>query len=480
MTRTLALLAFSLVGCHAVDAVTCATYAELEVTNPDGLAPAEYVAEVEAAIDEFAALTGREGVCVAEARLVPEIVLEDGDTAAGMNHDGWIEIAYTAGNGVQGLVFHELCHAVDREMGWWSETRPDWFGDEPHEVFAEACDEGPRPVSLVEARESACGADFGADRQRWFNEEVYAAAVVASEPPEGLAAVTVERRAVTSLPEEWDWDVVAGGATVYLAGRTAWVEGEPQYVLVYVVDPVSTAVIDTIVGPEVEPRMPELLASDGEPLLVRDGEASAAWRLDTAGRSLVEVPFPALDDLYAGAVLGDEAWIVGTLAGDDTRRFWRVDLSTGEPAEVELPADVSSWRPVPDRGLLAGGAWPEEGSRFWLAYEPATGEWTRAASPAGFAAADWVPLADGRLLSTWSDRVAMSTYDPTGLAVLDPASGDWWLADQPCDADTIGMTTQILSIDGEPWLWEFPNGWKEGDPFVGQHTLTRVVVEPSR
>ncbi len=457
----------------------CAPFAELEVTNPDGAAPADVIAEVHAALDQFEDWTGREGVCVAEARLVPEIV-SDGRTVLGRNHEGWIEIVYNRGGlGFDVIVRHELCHAVDREAGWFSETRPDWFPPPlPHEELAYLCDEGPQPVSLTEAIEDTCGIDLLSARQGYINDEIYAAVEVASEPPVGTLPITLERRALTGLPEEGDLgQFAAGGSALVLSAWSA--AGDDAYVIsILVIEPASAAVVGAVEGP-IMPRGTTytLLPSDEDPLLVYS-EQARAWTVDTAAGALTEMPFPRFERVLSGAVLDGAAWVTGTAEGEAEDTFSRVDLATGARTVIPWPEGIASWSPAPDGAALSGLAWDAITGRSWLAYAPDTGTWTRAVYPAGWNGMSMqVTLPDGRVVATWMDLLAVSEYYPVGLAVIDPATGAWWLPDAPCADDAISLFPNLLSIGGEPWLLEYGYGFEEGDPFRDvAYALTRVVV----
>ena len=471
------LLSLLLSGCQGE---SCPTFNDLEVTNPDGAAPESIIAEVEAAVDQFAAWTGREGVCVGEARLVPELYTSDGTAAAGLNHDGWIEIDYDSSMHIDGVVYHELCHAVDRVAGWFSETRPDWFpSDEPHEDFAYACEDGPQSISLIEGVEQACGEDLGTSRQRYINTVVYTAAEVPDNPPAGTLPISLERTAIQGLPEHWSY-FVPGGSFVYLLSSEAGDDDEVAELVLNEVDPQGAVVVGRYSVVAEDDGDYELLASDDGPLILRTGSPTIAWQLDSQLGELVLVPFPTVQEGAAieGAVLDGVAWVLTVFAGDDEESFSRVDLQTGEQHSLTWPGGISRWRQVvPDGSGLLGVARDDEDARIWLRYDTTSDAWSWEEDPSGWHETLRITLTDGRVLGRWVDYLAMREFDLGGLAIIDPDSGEWWLADEPCSEDQIGLQVGLLSIDGEPWLWEYSSGFVDGDPFYGQgHALTRVNV----
>lgn len=430
----------------------CPTWDELELVNADG-ATAEAVEEARAAIDEFAAWSGREGVCVSEVRLEDEVVNEDGE-ALGGRYDLSGSVHVRMDGDITRIVRHELCHAVDHLEGWVSESHPELFGtDDPTEALADLCDDGPGDLTLAAALTARCDTDYDA-ALRFIDETVYPLAEVDDVAPTGSLAIALERRIVEGLPSDWDWAPVAAGGALWAFGK-ADADRSP---LALRVDP-DLGVATPIALPEGFDDGLFADSADGVLLVRRDG--TAAWRWDGAG--WVDTPFPALPGVDDVAVIGDEAWVVADEA------LHRVDLATGTSETLELPDAVRRFELDGD-SLLALAY--EDGDRYWLRFSPATGEWAREEDPHGWRALDRMTLADGRELAVW-DAYAVSQYDVAGVAVRDGT--DWWLADDPCGDDTLGLTTELLSLDGDPWLWEFPNGWLEGE-YAGEHTLTRVEV----
>lgn len=466
------MIALLLAGCADVPAQACTRFADIAVTNPDGGATPDALAEVRAAIDQFAGWSARDGLCVDEVRLVAEV--RDREEYVAGSYQGRLVEIDEAARGPSVVVTHALCHAADNQAAWFSDTRPDWFGeDDPHEVFAEACAEGPRAVALLDAVEAACGKDLGAARQRWLNAEVFGAAEVGGTASAGTLALAIDRRTVTGQPNGTTGRAYAGGTAVYRRVEAPDLHGVRRASLVRVDLADGTARV--IAGPRVEGDTEvRVLPADTGPLVVLDG--AAAWRLDEAAETFAPVPFVVFDALEIGAVFDGAAWVVGTAAGEAERTLSRVDLGTGARAVVAWPDGVETWQPLPDGDALAGWAWHADDARVWLRYTPESGVWTRPPRPDAWDGGQIVTLPDGRLLATWLDDVGAS--EEGGLAVSD-ATGAWWLPEAPCGEDAVGLSRELLSVGGEPWLWEYRGGWYGSEVSGGEgDALTRVEVSP--
>lgn len=468
------MLMLFLAGCQGdMSRFRCVTWDELDLTDPAGGAPADVFAEVRAAIDQFAAWSARDGLCVEEVRLVEEIVSED--DVVGQYGGAVVQVEYGTPHPEE-TVFHELCHAADAQAGWVSEAWPEWFGtEEPHEDFARRCADGPRPVSQLEALEAACGEDLLAGRQRLFNEEVFGAADVLEEPAAGTLAIALDRRPIVGLPEDIDWAAYAGGTAVYQTAFARDGEGVLWVDLVQV--DVATAAVRVIDGPALpDGRDADVFSSDAGPLLVLEGEPRA-WQVDEAAGVFVEVEFAPFDDVTGGAVLDGFAWVLGTAEGEAEPTFSHVDLATGAREVRALPAGLTEWDLSAQGRGLGGIARYEAEGRYWLAYDVEADTWSRSRGPAGWYGSQRSTLPDGRLVATWDDIVGANPYLFSALAVVDPAAGTWWTADAPCADDAVNLNLQLLSVGGVPYLWEYPSGW--GGSRVADaegHALTRVDV----
>jgi hypothetical protein len=157
-------------------ACTCPRFDEMEVVGDDS----DVVLRVEQALGDFAAWTGREGVCVPEIQIVddieepaeadPEVVFVGGAYAG-----PHMPIRVVAAD-VRPSVFHELCHALDREEDHaasasfpppqFAELYPDTHVD--REAFAQACDDGPSGVAYDALLADRCGITM-----RWSEADLY-------------------------------------------------------------------------------------------------------------------------------------------------------------------------------------------------------------------------------------------------------------------------------------------------------------------
>lgn len=437
----------ALSGCGRYAQLRCAPWEGLDLTDPAGEAPADVFAEVSAAIDQFAAWSARDGLCVEEVRLVEEI--DDERDPVGIYYGPRIEVEYAAMD-PSSVTFHELCHAADDAAGGLSYAHPDWFGtEEPAEAFAHLCDGGPWSVTALEGLEAACAEDFGSGRQRLLNAEVFGAAEIPEEPPAGTLGVGVERRLV-GLPDDVTPRPYAGATAVYLPRHTVDDEGV-RWVDLLQFDVVTGTAVD-VPGPALASGdEPVVLGSDAGPVLALAGD-SRALQVDEAAGVFVEVPFVRFEDLDAGAVIDGVAWVIGTVEGEAAPSLSGIDLVTGAREARTLPEGLVGWTPAPDGALLGGRAWYADRSN-WLFYDPAADTWTEPSTPAGWAWSQRVTLPDGRLVATWMDVIAVDPGRVT-LSVLDPETGAWWLPDAPCGDDAIDRSHTLLSIGGVPWLWE--------------------------
>lgn len=480
----------------------CPAFADLEVTNPDGIAPAGVAEQVEAAVDQFAAWTGRAGVCVAEVRLVPSIEGPDGKRRIGQyDVPDLVEIDYD--KATDEIVYHELCHAVDHLAGHVSMDLAAFVdGDrDPGEVFACACESGPRDLSLAAGVEASCGLDLDVERYRWLDTHVWAAAGAADDPPDGTVSVHLDRDRVEGVPLSYG-NVVVGGALIYQYDLDWDAVAETWTPIITPFDPFTRQALASLAPPTSTTRA-TLLPADADPVLISE---DGAWRVDGRGGSLTPLPFPSdLPSPSSGAVVGEEAWLVFRGSDDTPGSLARVDLVTGTRKDVPWPAGISSWTAWtldggdPDTVTLAGPATTLDDVRGWLRLDPATVTWTFSPNPAGWRPLERVALPDGRELVTWNLYEA-GAWDWMSVAVLDPpptfawgeepvrspsggafagrpgGDGDWWIAQEACTEANLALSLQLLSIQGEPWVWEFPNGWLEESPWWGSHTLARIEV----
>lgn len=141
--------------------IDCPAFEDLVVTGDES-------GEIASVVAEFAAWTGRDGVCVPRIDVV-EVVADDADVAGRFVAPGEpIEIAASNGS-VARVVRHELCHALDAVEGLADPLAgtldadavdPVRYADDElrrAEAFALVCEAGPAEVDFAAALEARCG-----------------------------------------------------------------------------------------------------------------------------------------------------------------------------------------------------------------------------------------------------------------------------------------------------------------------------------
>lgn len=476
-----------LVGCG-----DCPTFDEIEVTDPKEVASESVIVGIGEAVADFAAWTGREGVCVSEIRVAPEVL---GEGYTGQYHGDWIEVEPLEEN-IEPLVRHELCHALDEreELSW---SNRDLFPPESvesdglhyptervrgAEAFARACDNRPDEIAWLDGLGEICGRELVSAQVSYMNEHVYVDFDDDTIAPSGIVPLALERVAVTGLERyEYTWIATPGGDSVWLVhelSSTGW-NGLRKFELLQV-EASSRSLVATWPGltADVEPHV---LRSSGDPVLVSAGGRTLAWQLDRDDGTWRELSFPALapDTSVDGTVRDEVVWAMVTPEGASEEALLRYDLATETYAYVELPGDTVSLGMLSsdDDGLI-GRAKDSAEEISWLRYQPETGAWSEMARPTTWFGASAVGLGDGRLLARYSSDIAEDEEVEElleGLAVLD-AGGHILLPDGACEEDVASGAADLMMIGGEPWLWEWPNGWS-GEPPVEGVVLTRVVLD---
>ncbi|MES2645156.1 MAG: hypothetical protein V4850_37055 [Myxococcota bacterium] len=168
-------------------ACTCPPFSDMDVT---GAGTPDLHANVAQAIADFAAWTGRDGVCVPGVDVREEVRArgEEVEGSYGGPHT-WIWMAADTDD-VERTVLHELCHAIDAEEGH-SKAHPDLFpGDSisdtklyptkaarQEESFAQACSTGASEMDLSLTLDAVCGGS------RWGLDIAYAQTEIYSAFP---------------------------------------------------------------------------------------------------------------------------------------------------------------------------------------------------------------------------------------------------------------------------------------------------------
>ena len=144
-----------------------------------------------AGIDAMAEWTGREEVCIDEIELVEE--LTDTETELLINgRSGYKGIELRAeidASAMERVTRHELCHTLDRELGWpsreadgaldaFASTIGDIFypeqNDKLGEAFAEICQEGPAIAAVHAAVSAGCEDGWLTDGASFVHNQLFA------------------------------------------------------------------------------------------------------------------------------------------------------------------------------------------------------------------------------------------------------------------------------------------------------------------
>ncbi len=230
----------------------CTPFHAMELDEPEALGPI---------VADFAAWSGRDGVCVPSVLVVPLI---DGERViAGQYQGAGAPILLKEAPDYRVSLFHELCHALDQEEGL-SEGDPD-PGDviDPiaypspelrrKEAFAQVCGRGPAAVSFEDALAARC--DLVVDEAL---ARVRAVAFPEAPPDPRVTVGPDPTRATLDGLAEGDLLAAAGrpdGAWLRLGrGAERWVEwwsaGEATGAAEPAVGPTAWATSDdTVVGP---------------------------------------------------------------------------------------------------------------------------------------------------------------------------------------------------------------------------------------
>lgn len=390
----------------------CPTFAEMEVC---GDADATFLAEVQGALDDFAAWTGREGVCVPEVRVEEEL----GDGRVQGRYRGPHSAILLSRDAVdpRTVTLHELCHALDEREGL---ADPEVFepveADDDYptrdlriaEGFADRCQEGAEDLGLLAGVDDACGPGSLDAADRYLYEHVYTAAphTQLSEEPAPWR-LTVDG---LTLPQGW---TIYDGA---VAGGRAWllvdwfVVEEDQYAI-GVAEVLGADVGEPVRLPAEAPSGGRLARTDGALVaLVTDGESTLAYAVDEVPTPLSFEGLPRYPD--TAAVQDGVLYVRGfSLDGVATTGAW--SLSDGAP--VAVPASEGwLWALYPTSAGL------EARDRAGVLRLEAVG-WTRLTTfPAG--ASSYAHLSE-------RDRLSF----PGGVpAVFDLEAGTWRLPPAAC------------------------------------------------
>ncbi len=396
---------------------TCPSFADMVVTDPDDLADDTFEAEIADGIATFAAWTGRDGVCVPEVRILPDVAPEAEVTIGGAYIAQHVPIAIRAGVPEVGRVTtHELCHALDDVEGH-STANPTVFpaggvaqsllyptdalrGDES---FARACEDGPSS-NVSERLDVLCGVG-GDPKARYLDAHVFAAGTPFSD--ETVPMSVTERTLTMTDP------IIAVGAS---DDMLLVVTTDRRTVRVTEVDPgtgesqrtMEVAAGTDVVAAQVAPGLVLLTRLDASELETE----VLAFDLDTAAVDVVgSIEFLPFSSTHSDGI----AYAAGSSHPGPSLRAW--DLTTGEELPIAASPLWGSLEPT-DGGLLVFDGWGG-----LARYDRSADRWMQEEIPGGWVG--WRHGTDGLLYILHGG----DTYTP---ALYDLDTDTWRLVDPPC------------------------------------------------
>ncbi len=419
----------------------------MEVRDPDGLAGEGVMDDIRTAITDFAAATGREGVCVPAVDVVGPLTHREELVCGDYSRPRWsIRVSAERDCVSQQTVTHELCHAIDTMEGL-SDAHPEEFpGDEVDtevyeeeirstEDFAQACEDGPQTYELDAAWDDACGDPVLDAGDRFVQENVYVDASRLTVENTGVALDIVDR----SLPLDAETQVLdATGADGEL-WLTAWhYVGEQRSTQLLRLDPVTGEVLGDIeLAPLADdPPAASFAVSDSDPIVLMDLQRESgldAWEVDRVHPASGWVE--RLGTTHEAS--GGAAWSEGVLyvAGFDREDYSAHKLWTwtpGERGELDAPERVQAIRPAP------GGVevYTREGlSRF----DRESGTWSTVPALGGWQGfARW---SDTQRLFLALGRMNEGGYHPV---LVDTETGAIGMPEEPC--------VMVNPANGNAWV----------------------------
>lgn len=435
VTLPLAILATTtLLGCRP----DCPSFEQVQVDDPQGLLVPAARQGIQEALDDFAAWTDRDGVCVPSVRVVDD----RGHWWAGyyLRPGAPIRVGPYPTRSYD-LTLHELCHAIDEVEGI-VDQHPRHFHEgliedgrywtpalRRAEGFAQLCDDGPVDAALRRRLAQECGIGMALLPQReLLQEQVFAG--VEALPWDAPTWEGAPRPAVWLADLDADWTTLSDrlalpGQELVLARPASPGRERPDGILLLALDPQTGAAspvarldpgdlaLDALAGAGFT-----LLPGDAGLLALSDAPGRPGWRLDPQSGTSVRLPWssPPRTSRWALAELGGRLLVQ---EADDRWAVALLDPKTGEAQAVPWARDLLVERVVVDLEGAWLWAW-EEG----LLRLSADGTLSVAVTlPAGVEARDALPLADGR----WAVQVTALDADdqPRAAVVLtDPLAAD--------------------------------------------------------
>ncbi len=419
-----------------VVACACPSFEEMEVR---GEGDAEADARVADALADFAAWTGREGVCVpgVNVEAVVRVRGVEVDGAYAGPH-GWIAVS-AGSSDLDASTWHELCHAIDDQEGH-SAAQPDLFvGDgignanlyptaraRRREAFALGCQDGASGVELILAVDEACGGSRWGLGYAYTQAHVYTAFPRNPIVPSGVDLRRGSRTLGLGAGVEVTDAVGAGGSLVLLADwpglvGTSW--GLMQ------VDPTTGASMSSVrLGTSsAEAAGAQLVRSDGPLRLLvgaEDGDRDLLEVDLATGTATVLAEGLDLPRLGARAAWSENTLFVTSNYVDAPRT---VAWSDGTLIDLDAPAPGYAIAPVP------GGfeAFTEAGFERYI-----DGAWSLLPT-VGTGGPDLVPVGDGWRLAT--------SYAEIGYVwvLVDAETGAYGLPTNPCQTSAEHATSWV-------------------------------------
>lgn len=414
-------------------ACTCLPFAEMDVTGDAG---AEDLALVRGTLDQFAAWTAVDGVCVPEIEADPDIpepfglpdAYESGGVYRGEHQPIWVDV--DAGESAVDNTRHELCHALDMQLGLSTahETLipdvadPDLYpGTQAEkEDFAVLCQEWPTDTTFTSAVVDACGGEPVDSVAQFVLDEIYP----------GYPRLDLDPEPVSLQVDELTWAPAdVGGllddireldgamAALVVSGPDA--DARRTLSLRTFSSDLQTVLRDEalITGPN--SLRGSFVASDaGLYIEARNTDGGdLLMRVDAESWAVEPLPIGDVSGLSRPIISGDR--IISNDLATGQLGAWTFD---GAVVELDPPAllfDQVFWPDV---------LWPVDGGFGFYAYEGAgswvDGAWSLAAGPT--VTHDRQALDDGRVLV---HAVSM------GPRMMIEDDGVWRFAGDPCDPD---------------------------------------------
>lgn len=464
-------------------ACVCPSFADLEVTDPQGIATAGQLDTLADEVRQFARWTRRDGVCIPAVEFVP------GDDPRLREHhyglyQGLGEPVLVAEDGlgsVEETTRHELCHALD-DLEHISDGNPtvfvatdvDYWGD-PAEQFAVLCQERPDDLDLARALHAQCGFDATAAQEALVLEAVFPAGAPRARVA-GAVDISVGRTAV-SLP--WSGPPAAVGASSGRGLALGIPAGEQALALV-MLDEFAAAQEGLVLADSVaDDSRWSLIADASSAYVFAEEPGGGGWQVDLASLAVTPVyspPTAAWGSVTRGTAVGDELWLLD--AARDRPELIRWAPVTDATAERVTLGEPTRERFAPG-GVTDGVSLLSDGDTLWMAayrglvsYSTTTGDATYHPLPAP-------GLFHFRLSRAGRYLVTFGIFwgDPrTFLLLFNVDDGLWYLPADPCGAGSVEFDPLLVEDGDAGSMWD--NGPDEEPSTRDDWYFSKISVGP--